>query len=214
MKAAPKILPLALLFASSLPLAAADETKPPQPPRAAAAPAPATGKESQEDGLRVVTGAEVPSYFVVAAFLRRAQIVMERPLEQRPDNFARFGCGPGDPRFEPCATLIKKAAEVYARQIDPEKSPVEKQQEHDRKGKEIGELYGQLLRLVGKTPEEAAAFHRWIEEVRITVGVGVSDEPGNDLMESARCFDRALEASYPEARKLPGYVPAPAGKAS
>ncbi len=44
-----------------------------------------------------MTGAEVPTYFVVAAFLRRAQIVMEKPLEQRPDNFATFGCAPGDP---------------------------------------------------------------------------------------------------------------------
>lgn len=199
-----------VLFSLLLPFAAAgaDEKKPAAP--APATPSATTEPEVEESTPQVMTGAAVPSYFVVAAFLRRAQILMEKPLEQRPDLFAAFGCAPGDSRFEKCAELIKKAADVYARKIDDAKSPQERQTELDTKGKETAQLYGQLLQLIGRKPGEAAAFHKWVEEVRATVGVGVSEEPGNNLLQSARLFDRELEALYPEAQKLPGFIPAPA----
>lgn len=205
----------AVLLALLVPLAAgAEEQK--AAPQAAPKPMPmASGEaEGDESGLRVMTGAEVPSYFVIAAFLRRAQILMEKPLEQRPDLFQTYGCAPGDSRFEKCAELIKKAAEVYARKIDDAKKPLERQAELDLKGKETGRIYGQLLALIGRQPGEAAAFHQWVEEVRATVGVGLSDEPGNNLLDSARVFDQELAAAYPAYKTLPGFVPAPAKKAS
>lgn len=167
--------------------------------------------EEIESTVEIVSGPEVPSYFVVTAFLRRAKVVLERRLEERPDFFATYGCTPGDPRFERCSELIHQAAEIYTRETDQD-DPVANQAGLDAKGREIGEIYAELLNLLSKKPGDAAGFHAKVEEVRITVGIGLSDKPGYDLLESARIFDQVLKADFPAAASLPGYVPAPPKK--
>lgn len=208
-----KFLP-AFALLSLLLLPAAQAQQAPAPPAEAPAypigpfdPVPA----EVESTVEVISGAEVPSYFVVTAFLRRAKVVLERRPEERPDFFATYGCAPGDPRFEKCAELINKAAEIYARETDQD-DPVKNQAGLDAKGKEIGRLYAELLKLVGKKPGDAAGFHAKVEEVRLTVGLGLSDEEGYDLLQASRIFDRELAAGFPQAASLPGYVPTPKAK--
>lgn len=164
--------------------------------------------EEIESTVEVISGAEVPTYFVVTAFLRRAQVVLERRPEERPDFFATYGCAPGDPRFEKCSELIRQAAESYARETNQD-DPVENQAGLNAKGREIGRIYAELLSLVSKKPGDAAGFHAKVEEVRLTVGLGLSDKPGYDLLQASRIFDQELKAAFPSAPSLPGYVPTP-----
>lgn len=180
---------------------------PPEPPPYPIGPVDPIPEEI-ESTVEVLSGADVPSYFVVTAFLRRAKIVLERRPEERPEFFATYGCAPGDPRFEKCAELIRQAAESYARETNQD-DPVENQAGLDAKGREIGRIYSELLTLVAKKPGDAAAFHTHVEEVRATVGLGLSDAPGYDLLQASRIFDQELEAAFPSAPSLPGYVPTP-----
>jgi hypothetical protein len=202
-KASPFLLALILLL-SAVP--AYSQPVPPPPGTVPLGPYDELPEELEE--TPVLTGAEVPTYFIVSAFLRRAAIVLERPPEQRPDLFNDFGCAPGKPAYDACQDLIKKAAAVHTRPtIDT--GPEASQASLDGKGKEIGELYAKLLNLLTKSLEQAAAFHGKVEEVRITVGVGLSDEPGQDQLSAARHFDQTFKAGYPQATSLPGYVAAP-----
>lgn len=161
-----------------------------------------------EEAMRVVSGAEVPSYYVVSAFLRRAGIVFESPADRRPTFFEEYGCAPGSDRYEACTKLIEKAAAAVQHKIEAE-TPKENQAGLDAKAKEVGQIYAELLNLVGKKPEDAKGFHGHVEEVRLTVGMLLSDEPGQDLLQSARVFDQELKKGFKEAASLPGYVSTP-----
>jgi hypothetical protein len=206
-KASPFLLALVLLL-SAVPAFAQ-----PVPPPAGTVPlGPYDELPEELEEAEVLMGDKVPTYFVVSAFLRRAAIVLDRPPEQRPDLFAEFGCAPGQPAFEKCQKLVKEAAAVHTRPkvgTGPEAS----QASLDGKGKDIGLLYAELLNLLTKTPEQAAAFHRKVDEVRLTVGVGLSDIPGEDQLSAARHFDQSLKAAYQQAASLPGYVAAPPAEA-
>lgn len=205
--ASPFLLALILV---QLALPAFAQPVPPPPGTVPLGPYDELPEELEE--AEVLTGAGVPTYFVVSAFLRRAAIVLDRPPEHRPDLFAEFGCAPGTPAYEKCEELIRKAAAVHTRPtIDT--GPEASQASLDGKGKETGELYAQLLNLLTKNPEQAAAFHRKVDEVRITVGVGLSDEPGQDQLSAAREFDKSFNAGYPQGASLPGYVAAPPAEA-
>lgn len=173
--------------------------------QAGAAPSPAEDEEPLEEAKVLMGGPELPSYFVVSAFLRRAALVLERPVGQRPDFFATFGCTLGNERYQTCFDLINEGAKINNRKIDA-KTPEENQAGIDAQAREIAQVYAKILKLLGATPEAARGWHTKVEEVRPTVGLVLTDEPGEDLFQAARAFDQELEKLYPGAHQLPGFV--------
>ena len=179
-----------------------------QAPKAPATAAPASAEEENlEEAEVLVGGPNLPSYFVVSAFLRRAALVLERPIGQRPDFFTTFGCTLGNERYQACFDLINEGAKINNRTPNS-KTPEESQAALDTQAREIARVYAKLLKLLGTTPEAARGWHTKVEEVRPTVGMVLTDEPGQDLFQSARIFDQELEKLYPGALQLPGFVKA------
>lgn len=203
---------LALISGQVLPGSSAEAQAPKAP--AAPAAAPSTGsaaeagkpdEEPLEEAEVLVGGPNLPSYFVVSAFLRRAALVLERPIGQRPDFFTTFGCTLGNERYQACFDLINEGAKINNRTPNS-KTPEESQAALDTQAREIAQVYAKLLKLLGATPEAARGWHTKVEEVRPTVGMVLTDEPGQDLFQAARIFDQELEKLYPGALQLPGFV--------
>ena len=200
MKRAPIVLACVFLF--SLLTGTAQAQKAVSEGKASSDPNPA---ESVYEPKALMGSPEIPSYYIVSAFLRRAALVLERPVGQRPDFFATFGCALGNERYQACFDLIQEGAKAHGRDLDAETAE-ENQAGLDAKAKDIAQIYAKLLKLLATTPEAARNWHTKVEEVRPTVGMVLTDEPGQDLFQAARAFDQELEKLYPGALQLPGFV--------